>query len=50
MAAVVATFDADWRPAWRVDAYPGYKLERLEDPSELPWQFEVVGALEARGP
>jgi len=39
---VVNTFDADWRPQWRVDAYPGYKAKRAEDPPELPGQFPVI--------
>src|SRR4029450_10070541 len=29
---VVHTLDADWRPAWRVAAWPGYKAERAADP------------------
>jgi 5'-3' exonuclease len=41
-AGVVNTFDADWRPQWRVDAYPGYKAKRAEDPPELPGQFPVI--------
>ncbi|MGI8707997.1 MAG: 5'-3' exonuclease [Actinomycetota bacterium] len=39
---VVAVFDADWRPAFRVEAYAGYKSERQEDPPELPRQFDVL--------
>ena len=39
---IVAVFDADWRPMFRVDAYPGYKAERPEDPPELPPQFDVI--------
>ena len=39
---IVAVFDADYRPAFRVEAYPGYKAERPEDPPELPAQFEVI--------
>jgi len=39
---VVNVFDADWRPQWRVDAYPGYKSRRAEDPAELPGQFPVI--------
>ncbi|MDQ3752706.1 MAG: 5'-3' exonuclease, partial [Actinomycetota bacterium] len=39
---IVAVFDADWRPKFRVDAYPGYKAERPEDPPELPPQFDVI--------
>src|SRR4029450_723333 len=34
--AVANVFDADWRPQWRVDLYPGYKAKRAEDPPELP--------------
>jgi 5'-3' exonuclease len=47
---VVNVFDADWRPQWRVDLYPGYKAKRAEDPPELPGQFPVVRAvLDAAG-
>jgi 5'-3' exonuclease len=35
-------FDADWRPQWRVDLYPGYKSKRAEDPPELPGQVPVL--------
>jgi 5'-3' exonuclease len=42
---VVNVFDADWRPQWRVDAYPGYKAQRREDPPELPDQFLVIRML-----
>lgn len=42
-------FDAEWRPAPRVAAYPAYKSERAPDPEGLPEQFpllrEVLGAL-----
>ncbi len=31
--AVVAAWDADWRPAWRVDLLPTYKTHRLADPA-----------------
>lgn len=48
--AVVAVFDADWRPAFRVAAYAGYKAERPEDPVELPWQFQLLAeVLDAAG-
>ncbi len=48
--SVVAVFDADWRPAWRVEAYPGYKSERPEEPAELTFQFEVLAeVLDAAG-
>jgi 5'-3' exonuclease len=40
--AVIHTFDEDWRPQWRVDAYPGYKSTRRDDPPELPPQFPVI--------
>jgi 5'-3' exonuclease len=49
-ARAVAVFDADWRPAWRVEIYPGYKSERPEDPPELPPQFDVIAdVLDAAG-
>jgi 5'-3' exonuclease len=41
-AGVVHTFDNDWRPAFRVAAYPGYKSTRRPDPPELPPQFELL--------
>ena len=41
-AGLVHILDADWRPAFRVAAYPGYKANRREDPPELPWQFELI--------
>jgi 5'-3' exonuclease len=40
--AVVNVFDADWRPQWRVDLYPGYKAKRAEDPPELPGQVPLL--------
>lgn len=47
---VVAAFDADWRPAFRVEAYAGYKSERPEDPEELPPQFPILAeVLDAAG-
>jgi 5'-3' exonuclease len=49
-AAVVAAFDDDWRPAFRVASYPGYKAARPEDPPELPRQFDVLAeVLDAAG-
>jgi len=39
---IVAVFDAEWRPAFRVEAYAGYKAERAEDPPELPPQFDLL--------
>lgn len=47
---IVAAFDADWRPKFRVDAYPGYKAQRPDDPPELPPQFDVIAkVLDAAG-
>lgn len=47
---VISVFDAEWRPQFRVDAYPGYKAERPEDPPELPPQFDIIAAvLDAAG-
>jgi 5'-3' exonuclease len=47
---VLNVLDADWRPQWRVDAWPGYKATRAEDPPELPAQFPILRAvLEAAG-
>jgi 5'-3' exonuclease len=37
--AIVACWDDDWRPAWRVDLMPSYKTHRLADPDE---HVEVV--------
>lgn len=49
-AEVVAVFDDDYRPAFRVSAYPGYKAARPEDPPELPHQFDVLAeVLDAAG-
>jgi 5'-3' exonuclease len=31
--ALVACWDDDWRPAWRVDLMPSYKTHRVADPS-----------------
>lgn len=42
---VVHVFDADWRPAERVAAYPGYKAERPEEPAELTEQFQLLEAV-----
>jgi 5'-3' exonuclease len=47
---VLNVLDADWRPQWRVDAWPGYKATRAEDPPELPAQFPILrSVLEAAG-
>lgn len=39
---VIHVFDHDWRPAPRVQAYPGYKAQRQPDPEGLPAQFELL--------
>jgi 5'-3' exonuclease len=45
---VLHVFDDDWRPAARVELYPGYKANRAVDPHGLPEQFgllrEILGA------
>lgn len=47
---ITHVFDNDWRPRWRVDAYPGYKAKRAEDPPELPAQFTIIrSVLDAAG-
>jgi 5'-3' exonuclease len=47
---VLNVLDTDWRPQWRVDAWPGYKSTRQADPPELPGQFPVLrSVLEAAG-
>ena len=42
---VVSVFDADWRPQFRVDAYPGYKAERARDFlfANDPWFRGIAG-------
>ncbi|MGH2805633.1 MAG: 5'-3' exonuclease [Actinomycetota bacterium] len=47
---LVAVFDSNFRPDFRVAAYPGYKAQRPEDPPELPRQFHVLAeVLDAAG-
>jgi 5'-3' exonuclease len=49
-SGLVNTFDADWRPAFRVAAYAGYKAARRPDPPELPHQLALLlEVLEAAG-
>lgn len=54
--ALVAAWDADWRPAWRVDLVPSYKAHRVAEdserggeaegaPADLDEQAEAIGAL-----
>jgi len=31
---LVACLDGDWRPSWRVELYPDYKANRLEEDGE----------------
>jgi 5'-3' exonuclease len=46
---VVACFDADWRPAWRVDLVPEYKAHRV-DVEQGPDVEEVPDALAPQVP
>lgn len=47
---IVACLDADWRPAFRVEAYEGYKSERADEPEDLTPQFGMLGeVLDAAG-
>ena len=32
---VIACWDDDWRPAWRVELMPSYKTHRLVDPDDV---------------
>ena len=48
--ALLHVLDDDWRPQPRVDAWPGYKADRPEDPEDLPPQFDLLDeVLEAAG-
>jgi 5'-3' exonuclease len=47
---VIAVIDADWRPAFRVAAYPGFKANRPAEPEELTPQLELIDdVLDAAG-
>lgn len=47
---LLAVFDSNFRPDFRVAAYPGYKAQRPEDPPDLPRQFHVIAeVLDAAG-
>jgi 5'-3' exonuclease len=49
-ARLVAVFDGNWRPDFRVAAFPGYKAARPDDPPDLPGQFDVLeSVLDAAG-
>ncbi len=49
--AFVAAFDADWRPAWRVEAIPSYKTHRVAEdggdgtPDPLEVQVPILEAV-----
>jgi 5'-3' exonuclease len=54
---LVHVYDADWRPAARVEVYPPYKAERPEEPEELTRQFawlpqmlDALGMAQAAAP
>lgn len=42
---VVHAFDADWRPAPRVERYDGYKATRAAEPDDLGPQFDVLAKM-----
>jgi 5'-3' exonuclease len=44
---VVHAFDADWRPAPRVERFAGYKATRKEEPEDLGPQFDVLARVVA---
>jgi 5'-3' exonuclease len=39
---IVACIEGDWRPSWRVDLFPAYKANRLEDESEIEEEPETL--------
>jgi 5'-3' exonuclease len=39
---LVACLDGDWRPSWRVDIFPGYKANRLEEEGEEEVEPETL--------
>ena len=39
---IVACIEGDWRPSWRVDLFPAYKANRLEDDSEEEEEPETL--------
>ena len=45
---VVAAWDDDWRPQWRVDLIPSYKTHRLVNPEDLAGEHNQ-SASDARG-
>jgi 5'-3' exonuclease len=42
---VVHAFDADWRPAPRVERFDGYKATRAAEPEDLGPQFDVLASV-----
>ena len=49
---VVLTTDEDWRPDWRVELIPGYKVHRVAEPvppALIPQMPVIMAALEAVG-
>jgi 5'-3' exonuclease len=39
---IVACIEGDWRPTWRVELFPDYKANRLEDGSEVEEEPETL--------
>jgi 5'-3' exonuclease len=39
---IVACIEGDWRPSWRVDLFPAYKANRLEDESGVEEEPETL--------
>jgi 5'-3' exonuclease len=39
---IVACIEGDWRPSWRVDLFPEYKANRLEDDSDVEEEPETL--------
>jgi 5'-3' exonuclease len=39
---IVACIEGDWRPSWRVDIFPAYKANRLEDESDVEEEPETL--------
>lgn len=47
---LIATFDADWRPAFRVALIPTYKTHRVLDPAESPSDPDIEEVPDTLGP
>ena len=39
---IVACIEGDWRPSWRVDLFPAYKANRLEDEGDVEAEPETL--------